>query len=141
MDTLINIDLDSLIQTSRRIVIELGAGTKKSPGRICIDKVDLPNVDIVADIERGLAFLPDNSIDEIHCRSVLEHIDNFEELMREIVRVLKPAGRAYIFVPRFSNPYFYSNYTHRRSFGLYTFYYFVDDTGTPHAERTAQSLY
>jgi hypothetical protein len=42
------------------------------------------------------------------------------------VRVLKETGTAHISVPHFSNPYYYSDYTHRRFFGLYTFYYFVD---------------
>jgi len=125
MEPSIKIDLEKRIKNEKPIVVELGCGKKKKPERITIDKVDLPNVDIVADMEDGLSFLPDNSVDEIHCRSVLEHIQNFENLIREIVRVLKRHGRAYVFVPHFSNPYCYSDYTHKRFFGLYTFYYFV----------------
>ena len=56
----------------------------------------------------------------------MEHIENFESLVGEIVRVLKNNGTAHIFVPHFSNPHYYSDFTHRRFFGLYTFYYFVD---------------
>ena len=121
----IKIDLDKIVKDNRSLVVELGSGKKKKHGRITIDKVNVPGVDIVADLEEGLSFLPDESVDEIHCRSVLEHIENFEELMTEIVRVLKNDGAAHIFVPHFSNPYYYSDYTHRRFFGLYTFYYFV----------------
>lgn len=127
MTALIKIDLDRLINSGEKIAIELGCGQKKKAGRITIDKLDLPNVDIIADIENGLPFLPDDSVDVIHCRSVLEHIENFENLMREIVRVLKKDGRAYILVPHFSNPHYYSDYTHERLFGLYTFYYFSDE--------------
>ena len=83
-------------------------------------------MDIVADLETGLPFLPDASVDEIHCRSVLEHIENFERLFTEMIRVLKDDGRAYLFVPHFSNPYYYSDCTHKRPFGLYTFYYFTE---------------
>ena len=119
------INLEQILNNNSSLIIELGCGQKRKKGRVTIDKVDLPHVDIVADIESGLPFLPDNSVDEIHCRSVLEHIDNFEFLMREIVRVLKQDGKAYIFVPHFSNPYYYSDYTHKRHFGLYNFYYFV----------------
>lgn len=126
MNPLIRIDLETAINGDSPVIIELGCGQKKKEGRIGIDKLDLPNVDIVADIEDGLPFLPDNSVDEIHSRSVLPHIQNFENLMREIVRVLKNDGTAHIFVPHFSNPYYYSDYTHKRFFGLYTFYYFVD---------------
>jgi len=125
MQPLIRIDIEEIIRSGRGVTVELGAGRKHAPGRISIDKVDLPGVDIVADLEEGLAFLPDRSVDEIHCRSVLEHIENFESLMAEMVRVLKDEGRAHIFVPHFSNPYYYSDYTHRRFFGLYSFYYFV----------------
>jgi len=126
MEPIIKIDLQKLTHSESPVILELGSGPKKKSGRIGIDRVDLPGVDIVANLEEGLPFLPDNSVDEIHCRSLLEHIDNFENLMKEIVRVLKANGKAYIFVPHFSNPYFYSDYTHKRTFGLYSFYYFVE---------------
>lgn len=122
---LIKFDLKKTLSRNHPFVIELGSGRKKKEGRITIDQVDLPEVDIVADLEKGLDFLPDNSVDEIHCRSVLEHIEHFENLMTEMVRVLKRNGTAHIFVPHFSNPYYYSDYTHKRFFGLYSFYYFV----------------
>jgi SAM-dependent methyltransferase len=123
----VKIDLEEIIKDDNRpLIIELGCGQKKKTDRVTIDKVDLPHVDIVADMEDGLSFLPDDSVDEVHCRSVFEHIQNFESLMREIVRVLKRNGKAYVFVPHFSNPFYYSDYTHKRFFGLYTFYYFVD---------------
>lgn len=123
----IKIDLDKVINSPEPVIVELGCGSKKKQGRIGIDKIDLPKVDIVADMENGLPFLPDNSIDQMHCRSVLEHVNNFENLMREIVRVLKNDGTVHIFVPHFSNPYYYSDYTHKRFFGLYTFCYFIDN--------------
>jgi predicted SAM-dependent methyltransferase len=119
------IDLESILGGRAPVIVELGCGPKKRPGRIGIDKLDLPQVDIVADLEGGLPFLPDRCVDEIHCRSFLEHVENFEHLFSEMVRVLKDDGRANIFVPHFSNPYYYSDYTHKRPFGLYTFYYFT----------------
>lgn len=126
MGTIVKIDLDSLINSGEKIIVELGCGARKKEGRIGIDAVDLPGVDIVADLEKGLPFLPDNSVNQIHCRHFLEHIQNFENLMAEIVRVLKRDGTAHIFVPHFSNPHYYSDFTHTRFFGLYSFYYFVD---------------
>jgi ubiquinone/menaquinone biosynthesis C-methylase UbiE len=125
MKPLTNTDLESVIAGGGPVILELGSGQRRTPGRIHVDKVDLPGVDVVADLEDGLPFLPDRSVDEIHCRSVLEHVENFEALMAEIVRVLKDDGTAHVFVPHFSNPYYYSDYTHRRFFGLYSFYYFV----------------
>lgn len=115
------------IRKNERIVIELGCGPNKVTGVIGVDKFQDKNVDIVADIEKGLPFLPDNSIDELFSRHVLEHIENLEHLIKEIYRVLKPGGIHRAIVPHFSNPYFYSDYTHRRFFGLYTFDYFADE--------------
>jgi len=126
MEPRIKIDLEKIIKDNKPLIVELGCGQKKEKNRITIDKVDMPHVDIVANIEDGLSFLPDSSVDDIHCRSVLEHIQNFEDLIREIIRVLKKNSKAHIFVPHFSNPYCYSDYTHKRFFGLYTFYYFVE---------------
>ena len=124
MELLLKIDLNEVMQQGKPIILELGSGEKKWPGRICIDHLDMPNVDIVADLEKGFPFLPDNSVDAIHSKSFLEHIDHFDFLMQEIWRVLKPTGKKFLYVPHFSNPYFYSDYTHKRFFGLYTFEYF-----------------
>ena len=139
MAPLVKIDLDSRIRSGDKIVLELGCGTAPQPGRIGIDLLDLPGVDIVADLEQGLPYIPDSSVDEIHSRSLLEHLDNFEGLMRDIVRVLKPGGTCHIFVPHFSNPYYYSDYTHKRFFGLYTFYYFVAEENQ--LKRTVPEFY
>ena len=125
METLIKIDLAKLLKENRKISIDLGCGSKKRSGYVGIDQVDLPGVDIIADIENGLGFLPDCSVDEIRCRSLLEHIHNFELLVREMLRVLKKNGKVHIFVPHFTNPYYYSDPTHIRFFGLYTFYYYA----------------
>ncbi|MFO8084069.1 MAG: methyltransferase domain-containing protein [Desulfobacterales bacterium] len=123
----IKIDLEKRLAGGRDVFVEIGAGRKRRGASvITVDKVDLDTVDIVADIECGLDFFPDNCVRKLYCRSVLEHIENFEYLMGEILRVLADDGKAYIFVPHFSNPYFYSDYTHKRFFGLYSFYYFVE---------------
>jgi len=127
MDSIVKINIEELIANNCKLVVELGCGKNKAAGRIGIDKLDLQGVDIIADIEAGLPFIPDNSIDEIHSRSFFEHVENLEGLMREIVRVLKPEGTCHLFVPHFSNPYYYSDYTHNKFMGLYTFYYFVDE--------------
>jgi predicted SAM-dependent methyltransferase len=105
-------------------ILELGCGPNKPAGRLGIDRLALPGVDIVANLDEGLPFLEDNSVDEIHANSVLEHVDRLDVLMRDLWRVLKPGGRIHVYVPHFSNPYYYSDYTHRRFFGLYSFEYF-----------------
>jgi ubiquinone/menaquinone biosynthesis C-methylase UbiE len=127
MDPKFNCDLTDLLASGRRVVIELGCGPNKRAGHIGIDRLDLPGVDIVANIEEGLTFLPDASVDEIYSESFFEHVPDLEKLMSEIVRVLKPDGTNWMFVPHFSNPFYYSDYTHNRFFGLYTLRYFCGD--------------
>lgn len=113
------------ISTSKYVILELGIGEKKTiPNSIAIDYLDFPAVDIVADLNKGLSFLEDNSIDEIHSSHLLEHIDELELLLSEISRVLKIGGKNFATIPHFSNPYFYSDYTHKKFFGIYTFSYF-----------------
>lgn len=109
-----------------KIAIDIGCGRRRREGVIGIDRVALPTVDIVADLERGLPFLATDSVDVIHADSFLEHVEHFETLMRDIHRVCRPDGRIHVKVPHFSNPYYYSDYTHRRFFGLYTFDYMVE---------------
>ena len=123
----IKIDLIARLKPGALVIVELGCGPNKKEGCIGIDQLDLAGVDIVADINQGLSFLPNQSVDEIHSKSLLEHVDDLGWVVREIVRVLKPGGTKHLFVPHFSNPYYYSDYTHTRFMGLYTFYYFVDE--------------
>lgn len=59
-------------------------------------------VDIIADAADHIP-LEVNSIDEIHCVHVLEHVtrDKYKPMLREMHRVLKPGGYLYVEVPDF----------------------------------------
>jgi SAM-dependent methyltransferase len=43
--------------------------------------------------------IPDNTVDFIYSLNVLEHIENDQEAVRELFRVLKPGGGCLIYVP------------------------------------------
>lgn len=66
MEAVVKIDLTERLKSGGPIILDLGCGTTRREGRIGIDKLDLPSVDIVADVEEGLSFLPKDSVDEIH---------------------------------------------------------------------------
>lgn len=105
-------------------VVELGCGgSRRFTDSITLDAVELPGVDIVHDLNNGLPF-EDNSIDEIHSYHFLEHVNDLQFLLSEIHRVLKTGGKNIGTVPHFSNPHFYSDFTHKNFFGLYSFAYF-----------------
>ena len=56
------------------------------------------HVDVLADLAVGTPF-PDGSFDWILCSHVLEHIPDDKEAIRELERILKPTGTAFIVVP------------------------------------------
>jgi ubiquinone/menaquinone biosynthesis C-methylase UbiE len=58
-----------------------------------------------------------------HSSHFLEHIDDVPGLIAELARVVRIGGSVDVIVPHFSNPYYYSDLTHRSFFGLYTFCY------------------
>lgn len=55
------------------------------------------HADVAMDITR--IQYPDDSFDVIHCSHVLEHVSDDKQAMRELSRVLRPAGWATILVP------------------------------------------
>jgi predicted SAM-dependent methyltransferase len=121
-------ELLSLLDSGKKIALDLGCGPAKRAGYLGVDKLMLPGVDYLADLDLGMDFLPHNSVDEIYTSNFMEHIDNLDLFMNECHRIVKPGGEIHIYVPHFSNPWSYSDYTHRRFFGLYTFLYFSDQT-------------
>ncbi len=134
------LDLAHWIDEAKPVRIDLGCGHKKRSGHIGIDRLDMDCVDIVGDLDAALKQFPDNSVDSIYSKSVLEHVENLEEVMRQIMRVLKPGAEVYIFVPHWSSPYYYQDYTHIRFFGLYTFYQFSDEKNQ-HPARAVPCFY
>lgn len=108
--------------------LDLGCGNYKRVGDwIGIDALDAPGVDIVGDVYDILRAFPESSVDRVHASHFFEHVPDVPLLLRLIDRILKPSGRIDIIVPHFSNAYFYSDYTHRMSFGLYSMSYLVHD--------------
>lgn len=116
------------IPLMEKVVVELGCGKNKGKDHfIGIDILDYPCVDIVGDVFEVLKKLPDKSIDKIYTSHFVEHISNLSLLIAELSRVVKVGGEVEIIVPHFSNPHFYSDYTHKAFFGLYTMSYLAND--------------
>lgn len=88
-----------------------------------IDRVKLPGVDIVCDINKGLPF-ENEAIDEIICIHVLEHIQDLGFVMREFHRILKTSGVLKIWVPHCFSPGAFGDSTHVRFFTFETFIQF-----------------
>lgn len=128
---ILNPDVRRHIATGTGLRLNLGSGERRLPGYVNVDCVPLAGVDILADLNEPFAELPDNSVDAVYARHTLEHIDRLTDLLAEIHRVTRPGGQIEIIVPHFSNPYGYSDPTHVRFFGLYSFYYLSDTIDQP----------
>ncbi len=110
------------------VSIELGCGSsKKNANAIGIDMLDYECVDIVGDALSVLKRFPDESVCDVYASHFLEHLADLDGFLRELERVVRPAGELVFVVPHFSNPYYYSDYTHRSFFGLYTFSYLTSN--------------
>lgn len=120
-------DLDA----GRKLKLNLGCGLRRLPGFTNVDCVPLEGVDILADLEEPLDQLPTDSVDAIYCRHTLEHVGRLMQLIAELHRVTVDGGRIEVIVPHFSNPYGYSDPTHVRFFGLYSFFYLADEKDQP----------
>lgn len=108
------------------LILELGCGNRKRQEHsIGIDILDYEAVDIVGDIFEVFQQIPDQSVDVVASHHFFEHIDDLNRLMAELARISSIGGKLEIVVPHFSNPYFYSDPTHRSFFGLYTFSYYA----------------
>jgi SAM-dependent methyltransferase len=119
----------SRIVLDKGIVLELGCGARKRhTDAIGIDALDYPDVDIVGDIYEVLARFPFESVDAVYSYHFVEHVVDIFKLLSELARIVKPHGYVEFVAPHFSNPYFYSDPTHRSWFGLYTFCYFASDS-------------
>jgi SAM-dependent methyltransferase len=123
--------------------VDLGCGPRKrSSDYLGVDALYYEGVDIVGDVFDVLAHVPDQVLSKVFSSHFFEHVDDLEHLMVELGRVIKQSGTLETVVPHFSNPYYWSDSTHKRPFGLYSMAYFSAATpfkrGVPTYQRELQ---
>lgn len=111
--------------------LDLGCGLRKEPGFTGLDRLALPGVDIVCDLDREAIPLADDSVAEVHSRHFLEHVADLLAVMQEIWRVCRPGARVRIAVPYFNAIGAFRDPTHRRFFTWETFEHFTDSGSVP----------
>ncbi|MDH5643677.1 MAG: class I SAM-dependent methyltransferase [Gemmatimonadota bacterium] len=107
--------------------LDLGAGTvDRVPGALRGDISKDVKPDIVLNAENTLPLRTD-TLEEVHCYDLVEHIANLPNLMTEIHRVLKSGGTVTITTPHFSCANSYTDPTHVRHMGWHSFDYFTEE--------------
>lgn len=118
--------------------LNLGCGRNAIDGWVNVDAVDLPGVDVVADLDRCRdAPLPfaDDSADEFLLAHVLEHLRDPLGLMQELHRIARPGAKATVRCPHGASDDADEDPTHVRrlfpgSFGYFSQpYYWRADYG------------
>ena len=110
--------------------VNLGCGSKVKPGFLGVDIGEESAADVKIEVMDWLRQQPDGSVAEVYSRHMLEHLTHevFDDFLHELDRVLMPRAQLLFIVPHYSNPYFYSDPTHRRPFGLHTFSYLCESS-------------
>lgn len=104
------------------VKINLWCGYKLLKWYVNVDCVKNKWVDKIMDLDNYPWWFRANSVDEIYCDNILEHLD-FAQSVREIHRILRKWGVAIIKVPYFSNPWaFFSDHKCFFNFDSYNKY-------------------
>jgi len=105
--------------------LNLGCGDDYREGWVNIDINPDVKADIHRDLNKGLPF-DDNSVDEVWCSHLLEHLDDMIFAMEEIYRVMKPNAPITIRFPYCNSPSAWNDPTHKRALNPNTFKWFEE---------------
>ncbi|MBD3252960.1 methyltransferase domain-containing protein [Candidatus Pacearchaeota archaeon] len=117
---------NSVLTKTDNLKVNFGCGEKIYEDFINIDRLPLPNVDLVWDLEKTPLPFKSNSVSEIKCEHILEHVKNFMPLIEELWRICKPGAFIKIYAPYFRYEAAYRDPTHVRFFTEHSFDYFQD---------------
>jgi SAM-dependent methyltransferase len=109
------------------VKVNLGCGRRSRVGWVNVDRVPLPGVDIVAELddpEKVTFQWPDNTVDEFALSHVLEHLRYPLPLMAEAWRVAKPGAHMTVACPYGSSDDAWEDPTHVRAIFLNSFGFF-----------------
>lgn len=108
------------------IKLNLGSGRKSYKGFINVDKVALKGVDILYDLEKKPLPFKTDSVSEIICEHIFEHIINYIPFLEELYRISKHRAKIYVIVPYFRSEAAYRDPTHVRFFTERSFDFFQE---------------
>lgn len=92
--------------------LNLGCGSEKREGWINVDIRKDCNPDIVLDLNKKLPFKR-NSIMKVYAKMILEHLDNPNEFLKELIRICENKAEIEIIVPHAFSYASHTDFTHK----------------------------
>ena len=123
--------LESTLTMEKRI-LDMGCGRNKRPGAIGMDRVKLPEVDLVHNLNQIPYPIKDNFFDEVYATHVIEHMDSVLAVMEEIHRICRPHARVTLITPHYTDSISWQDPTHQWHLNSYSFSYFEPSYHTNH---------
>jgi len=110
--------------TEAKPVLHLGCGKSPRDGCLNVDRVELPDVDVVWNLNRRPWPFTAGAWHEVIAHHVFEHLDDIVQSVAELHRILAPGGKANIRVPHMAGWGAWNDITHRHFFTRRSFDYF-----------------
>jgi SAM-dependent methyltransferase len=105
----------------------LGAGRKRTPGAVHLDRLASTDPDVVHDLNVHPWPFADGTFNQVIAHDVLEHLNDIVAVFEEIHRICSPGAVVQIVVPHFSCANAFTDPTHRHYFGWFSFDYFTGE--------------
>ena len=94
--------------------VDLGCGSKKTPGALGVDIYPFPGVDVVTDLNSGPWPLEDSRFSLVNIHHIIEHVADVVPFLQEVHRIAKPGARVVIITPHYSSMNSWADPTHLR---------------------------
>lgn len=108
--------------------LNLGAGSHLLSGWTNLDRVAMPGIDVVHDLDHAPWPFDTRSIDQIAARDIFEHVADPILFMTECHRILRPGAGLFIQCPYYKGRDAFTDPTHRRFPTEHTFDYWIPGT-------------
>jgi len=102
--------------------LDVGCGASRLPGYLGVDFSGKP--DVVHDLNVFPWPFAENSFRYVACRHSLGHLNDIVKVMEELHRITRGGGIIEIVSPHFSSDNYFTDVTHRHSFGYRSLDYF-----------------
>jgi SAM-dependent methyltransferase len=101
--------------------LNMGCGQRKDPWEFGIDIDSNSKADMLVDLDKFPYPIPDDSFDQVYCSHVIEHLKDWVNAIREMIRITKNGGTIEILTPHCSSVVSFSTVGHINHYAISTF--------------------